>query len=140
MALEPATELENHPRVELDSDNGLDAGLEQPPGEISRSGSDLEDGVGGLEAGLGDDGVHQRWVPQDVLALGLLERDPTLQPRAAAPAAAAMALLLDLAAGHGGIIPGYPGAPAWGAGGGLGCGEAAVGCGERGEWAERRSG
>ena len=88
MALEPAAQLENHPRVELDGDNGLDAGLEQPLGEISRSGPDLEDGVGGLEAGLGDDGVHERRVPQDVLALGLLERDPTLQPRATAPAAA----------------------------------------------------
>ena len=117
MALEPAAQLENHPRVELDGDNGLDAGLEQPLGEISRSGPDLEDGVGGLEAGLGDDGVHQRRVPQDVLALGLLERDPALQPRAAAAATSAVSLLLDLAAGHGGVILGYTLALDWGGGG-----------------------
>lgn len=102
MPLETAVELEHHAWVELDGDDGLDAGLDQALGEVPRAGPDLEDGVGGLEAGLGDDGVNQRRVPQDVLPLGLLERDPALQPRAtAASRASAVPLLLDLAARHG---------------------------------------
>lgn len=105
MALEAATELENHPWVELDGDDGLDAGLEQLLGEIPCTGPDLEDGVGGLEAGLGDDAVHQRRVPQDMLALGLLERDPALQPGAAAASTAAVPFLLDLSARHGEFRP-----------------------------------
>lgn len=104
MPLEPAVELEHHARVELDGDDGLDPRLEEALGEVSRARPDLEDGVGGLEPGLGDDGVHQRGVPQDVLPLGLLERDPALQPAAPSSSAPrrAVALLLDLAPSHGG--------------------------------------
>jgi hypothetical protein len=99
--LEPSVELEHHARVELDGDDGLDSGLEEALGKVARSRTDLENGVGGLEAGLGDYGVHQRRITQDMLPLGLLERDPALQARAAARSCA-VALLLDLAASHDG--------------------------------------
>jgi hypothetical protein len=93
--LEPSVELEHHARVELDGDDGLDSGLEEALGEVARAGTDLKDGVGGLEAGLGDYAVHQRRITQDVLPLGLLERDTALQARA-------VALLLDPSASHDG--------------------------------------
>ena len=99
MPLEPTVELEHHARVELDGDDGLDPRLKQALGEVPCARPNLEDGVGGLEPGLGDDGVHQRGVPQYVLPLGLLERDPALQ--SGAPRRA-VALLLDLAPRHGG--------------------------------------
>lgn len=113
MPLEPPVELEHHTRVELDGDDGLDPGLEEALGEVSCAGPDLEDGVGGLEPGLSDDGVHQRRVLQDVLALGLLERDTALQPGAPSAGASrrAVALLLDLAPRHGVGDSGSPGAP-----------------------------
>ena len=121
MPLEPPVEFEHHTRVELDGDDGLDTGLEEALGEVSCTRPDLEDGVGGLEPGLGDDGVHQRRVLQDVLPLGLLERDTALQPGAPSAGASrrAVALLLDLATRHGVWGFGFPrGAAAGGAGGG----------------------
>lgn len=113
MPLEPPVELEHHARVELDSDDGLDPGLEEALGEVSCARTDLQDGVGGLEPGLGDDGVHQRRVPQDVLPLGFLERDTALQPGAPSAGASrrAVALLLDLTPRHGVEDSGSPGAP-----------------------------
>jgi hypothetical protein len=98
--LEPSV-LEHHARVELDGDDGLDSGLEEALGKVARSKPDLENSVGGLEAGLGDYGVHQRRITQDMVPLGLLERDPALQACAAAHSCV-VALLLDLAASHDG--------------------------------------
>jgi hypothetical protein len=106
--LEPPVELEHHTRVELNGDDGLDTSLEEALGEVSCARPDLQDGVGGLETGLGDDGVHQRRVPQDVLPLGLLERDTALQPGASRRA---VALLLDLAPRHGVGDSGSPWTP-----------------------------
>ena len=102
MPLEPTVELEHHALVELNGDDGLDPRLKQALGEVPCARPDLEDGVGGLEPGLGDDGVHQRGVPQYVLPLGLLERDAALQPRTAATSGGprAVALLLYLASRH----------------------------------------
>ena len=99
MPLEPAVELEHHARVELDGDDCLHSCFEEALRKITRPGPDLEDCVSGLEACLGNDGVHQSRIPQDVLPLGLLERDPALQ--SGAPRRA-VALLLDLAPRHGG--------------------------------------
>jgi hypothetical protein len=99
--LEPSVELEHHARVELDGDDGLDSDLEEALGKVARSRTDLKNGVGGLEAGLRDYGVHQRRITQDMLPLGLLERDPALQACAAARSCT-VALLLDLAASHDG--------------------------------------
>jgi hypothetical protein len=102
--LETAVELEHHARVDLDGDDGLDPRLEEALGEVSRTRPDLEDGVGGLEPGLGNYGIDQCGVPQDVLPLGLLKRDPILQPAAPSSGAPrrAVALLLDLSPSHGG--------------------------------------
>ena len=102
MPLEPAVELEHHARVELDGDDCLHSCLEEALRKITRPGPDLEDCVSGLEACLGNDGVHQSRIPQDVLPLGLLERDAALQPRTAATSGGprAVALLLYLASRH----------------------------------------
>ena len=104
MPLEPAVELEHHARVELDGDDCLHSCLEEALRKITRPGPDLENCVSGLEACLGNDGVHQRGDPQDVLPLGLLKRDPALQPSASSAGAPShsVALHLDLAPCHGG--------------------------------------
>lgn len=96
--LEPAVELEDHARVELDGDDGL-GNLEELLGEIPGTRADLKDDVGGFDAGLLDDGLDQHGVLQDMLALRFLEGDaaapPLLLRRLLMP------LLLDLAARHG---------------------------------------
>ena len=104
MPLEPTVELGHHALVEFNGDDGLDPRLKQALGEVPCARSDLEDGVGGLEPGHGNDGVHQRGDPQDVLPLGLLKRDPALQPSASSAGAPShsVALHLDLAPCHGG--------------------------------------
>lgn len=90
--LEPAIELENHARVELDGDDRL-GDLQELLGEVPSAGSDLEDDVGRLDPGLVDDGLHQHGVLQDVLPLRLLEGNAAAPPML-------VALLLDLAARH----------------------------------------
>lgn len=60
-------DLGSHPRVQLDGVQLLGL-LQYPHTDVSRSRADLEDGVGGLEVRLLDDGVCYSRVLEDVLA------------------------------------------------------------------------
>lgn len=66
--LEPPAELEHHAGVEHEGDDGLGR-LDELPGEVPGAKSDLEHDVGGLDAGLLDDGLDEHGVIQHMLPL-----------------------------------------------------------------------
>jgi hypothetical protein len=92
--LDASLELEDHARIDFDSNHSL-GDLQELHREVTRPGADLQDDVGGFEAGLLDDALHDEGILQDVLPFGLLELDA---PDAGMPQRFG---LPDLATGHG---------------------------------------
>lgn len=66
--LEPSLELENHPGIDLDGDDLL-AGFEKLLRQVTGPGTDLEDDVGALDAGLLHNGIDEQGVLENVLTL-----------------------------------------------------------------------
>ena len=62
----------DHPRIDLDGDHAA-GGVEEFDGEVAGAGADLEDGVGGEDAGFADDGVENTGISEYVLASALVE-------------------------------------------------------------------
>lgn len=66
-----AVENFNHSGVDLNGDD-LVCSLQELESEISGAGTDLENGIGGLNASFSDYGVEDTWVGEDVLASALV--------------------------------------------------------------------
>ena len=73
-ALHPPLKLQHHARVELHRDHLFHA-LQELHGQITGTRTDFKDDVGGLEARLVDDGLHDERVLEDVLTFRLVELD-----------------------------------------------------------------